>query len=174
MINYLLLVSRQGKVRLQKWFATIPSKARERVVRDVTQLVLLRKPKQCNFLEYQDSRVIYRRYASLYFVCGVTVGENELTTLEIVHRYVENLDQHFGSVTELDIIFNFRMAYAILDELILAGELLEPSRHSVVCAISKANQWEEWEGNKDVVSQLQGAGFANSVPPPTICRTMGC
>ena len=45
-----------------------------------------------------DSRVIYRRYASLYFVCGITVGENELDTLEIVHRYVENLDQHFGSV----------------------------------------------------------------------------
>lgn len=113
-----------GKVRLQKWFVTMPSKAKERIVRDVTQLVLARKPKQCNFLEYQgaviriihwfqsnlssssklmlirsDSRVIYRRYASLYFVCGVTVGENELNTLEIVHRYVESLNDHFGTVS---------------------------------------------------------------------------
>ena len=41
--------------------------------------------------------MIYRRYASLYFVCGVTVGENELNALEIVHRYVESLDKHFGN-----------------------------------------------------------------------------
>lgn len=42
--------------------------------------------------------MIYRRYASLYFVCGVTVDENELNALEIVHRYVESLDEHFGNV----------------------------------------------------------------------------
>ena len=51
-----------------------------------------------------DSRVIYRRYASLFFVCGITVGENELDTLEIVHRYVENLDQHFGSVCHSSVL----------------------------------------------------------------------
>lgn len=44
-----------GKVRLQKWFVTMPSKAKERIVRDVTPLVLARKPKQCNFLEYQGN-----------------------------------------------------------------------------------------------------------------------
>lgn len=42
--------------------------------------------------------MIYRRYASLYFVCGVTADENELNVLEIVHRYVESLDDHFGNV----------------------------------------------------------------------------
>ena len=43
------------------------------------------------------SKVVYRRYASLYFVCGVTADENELIALEIVHRYVESLDAHFGN-----------------------------------------------------------------------------
>ena len=38
-------------------------------------------------------------------------------------RYVELLDKYFGSVCELDIIFNFEKAYFILDELILAGEM---------------------------------------------------
>ena len=46
-----------------------------------------------------DSRVIYRRYASLYFVCAVTPGENELNALEIMHRYVETLDSHFGNAS---------------------------------------------------------------------------
>lgn len=43
--------------------------------------------------------MIYRRYASLYFVCGVTACENELSALEVVHRYVEILDKHFGNAS---------------------------------------------------------------------------
>jgi AP-1 complex subunit sigma 1/2 len=43
--------------------------------------------------------------------------------LQIVFRYVEVLDKYFGSVCELDIIFNFEKAYYILDELILGGEM---------------------------------------------------
>ena len=50
-------------------------------------------------------------------------AENELLTLELIHRYVEVLDKYFGSVCELDIIFNFEKAYFILDELLLAGEI---------------------------------------------------
>ena len=36
---------------------------------------------------------------------------------------MEVLDKYFGSVCELDIIFNFEKAYFILDELILGGEM---------------------------------------------------
>ena len=49
--------------------------------------------------------------------------DNELLMLETIHRYVEVLDKYFGSVCELDIIFNFEKAYFILDELVLAGEM---------------------------------------------------
>ena len=38
-------------------------------------------------------------------------------------RYVELLDKYFGSVCELDIIFNFEKAYFVLDELLIAGEV---------------------------------------------------
>jgi len=44
-----------GKVRLQKWFVAMPSRVKERITREVTQLVLVRKPRQCNFLEYQGT-----------------------------------------------------------------------------------------------------------------------
>lgn len=39
------------------------------------------------------------RYASLYFCCAVEQNDNELLTLEIIHRYVELLDKYFGSVS---------------------------------------------------------------------------
>ena len=37
--------------------------------------------------------VVYKRYASLYFVCGVDASDNELITLEIIHEFVEVLDR---------------------------------------------------------------------------------
>lgn len=43
------------------------------------------------------------RYASLYFCCAVEQDDNELLTLEIIHRYVELLDKYFGSVSLQDI-----------------------------------------------------------------------
>jgi hypothetical protein len=45
-----------------------------------------------------DSKVVYRRYASLFFVTGISQMDNELITLEIIHRYVEVLDRYFGNV----------------------------------------------------------------------------
>ena len=39
------------------------------------------------------------RYASLYFCAAVEQTDNELVTLEVIHRYVELLDKYFGSVS---------------------------------------------------------------------------
>jgi len=154
MINYVLLVSRQGKVRLAKWFITIPPKAKAKIVKDVTQLVLARRTRMCNFLEYKDTKVVYRRYASLFFVTGISSDDNELVTLEVIHRYVEVLDRYFGNVCELDLIFNFQKAYAILDELIIAGELQESSKKSVLRVVAQADTIEDTENSEDTLARL--------------------
>lgn len=44
------------------------------------------------------SVLIICRYASLYFCCAIEQSDNELVTLEVIHRYVELLDKYFGSV----------------------------------------------------------------------------
>jgi len=154
MINYVLLVSRQGKVRLAKWFITISPKAKAKIVKDVTQLVLARRTRMCNFLEYKDTKVVYRRYASLFFVCGIGSDDNELVTLEIIHRYVEVLDRYFGNVCELDLIFNFQKAYAILDELIIAGELQESSKKSVLRVVAQSDTIEDTENSEDTLARI--------------------
>ncbi len=46
-----------------------------------------------------DTKVVYRRYASLFFVAGISQGDNELVVLEVIHRYVEVLDRYFGNVS---------------------------------------------------------------------------
>lgn len=45
-----------GKVRLAKWFQTMPQKAKAKIVKDVTQLVLARRTRMCNFLEYKGAQ----------------------------------------------------------------------------------------------------------------------
>jgi len=128
MMHFLLLMSRQGKVRLAKWYSTYSQKERAKIMKDVTPMVLGRPLKLCNFLDWRDQRLIYKRYASLYFVCGVDTTDNELLVLETIHHFVEVLDKYFGNVCELDLIFNFHKAYYMLDEIMLAGELQEPSK----------------------------------------------
>ncbi|KAJ5644116.1 Repressor of RNA polymerase III transcription maf1 [Penicillium longicatenatum] len=151
-INYLILLSRQGKVRLAKWFTTLSPKEKAKIIKDVTQLVLSRRTRMCNFLEYKDSKVVYRRYASLFFIAGCSSTDNELISLEVVHRYVEQMDKYYGNVCELDIIFNFQKAYFILDELLLAGEMQESSKKNVLRCISQQDSLEDMEVQQREVS----------------------
>ncbi|KKY34288.1 putative short-chain dehydrogenase reductase family [Diaporthe ampelina] len=144
-INYLILLSRQGKVRLAKWFQTMSPKEKAKIVKDVSQLVLARRTRMCNFLEYKDTKIVYRRYASLFFIAGASSDDNELITLEVIHRYVEQMDKYYGNVCELDIIFSFTKAYWILDELLLAGELQESSKKTVLRCIAQQDSLEDME-----------------------------
>lgn len=46
-----------GKVRLAKWFTTMPQKTKAKIVKDVTQLVLARRTRMCNVLEYKGTHL---------------------------------------------------------------------------------------------------------------------
>lgn len=58
-------------------------------------------------LQFKTNKVIYRRYAGLYFSLCVDVTDNELAYLESIHLFVEILDHYFSNVCELDLVFNF-------------------------------------------------------------------
>ena len=53
----MLLLSRQGKVRLSKWYTTMTQKERAKIIRELTPLVLARPLKLCNFLDFKDNKV---------------------------------------------------------------------------------------------------------------------
>ena len=60
-IESVLLVSRQGKTRLAKWYLNASLKEKTRLIRDITSLVLSRPHKQCNFIEFKEKKIIYKR-----------------------------------------------------------------------------------------------------------------
>ncbi|KAG6536696.1 hypothetical protein ZIOFF_001756 [Zingiber officinale] len=122
-------------------------------IRELSSLILTRGPKLCNFVEWKGYKAVYRRYASLYFCMCVDQDDNELEILEIIHHFVEILDRYFGSVCELDLIFNFHKAYYILDEILIAGELQESSKKIVARLIAAQVRsamlldWGKWAIN---------------------------
>ena len=63
---------------------------------------------------------------------GIDSTDNELSMLELIHLFVEILDKYFGSVCELDVVYNFYKVYSIFDEVIIGGEICETSKVSVL------------------------------------------
>jgi AP-2 complex subunit sigma-1 len=89
-----------------------------------------------------STKIVYRRYAGLFFCVCVDANDNELAYLEAIHFFVEVLDQFFGNVCELDLVFNFYKVYAILDEVFLAGEIEETSKQVVLTRLEHLDKLE--------------------------------
>jgi hypothetical protein len=97
----------------------------DRTLGQVHRLIAPRDQKhQSNFVEFcsapsalgsnaiarqnlSSTKIVYRRYAGLFFCVCVDANDNELAYLEAIHFFVEVLDQFFGNVCELDLVFNF-------------------------------------------------------------------
>ena len=106
------------------------------------RLVTSRDKKYTNFIEYNNYKLIYRRYAGLFFTIAVDLVDNELSYLETIHLFVELLDSYFSNVCELDIVFNFNKVYSILDEYILAGEIQESSKREILDRVRMLERME--------------------------------
>ncbi|CAG8488512.1 1103_t:CDS:2, partial [Dentiscutata heterogama] len=113
-----------------------------------SKLLFIRVSQLCINNNQLNEIFYYNRYASLFFVTGISASDNELITLEIIHRYVEILDRYFGNVCELDLIFNFQKAYYVLDELIIAGEMQESSKKAVLRVVNQQDSLEEGENGE--------------------------
>ncbi|GMH44577.1 hypothetical protein BSKO_12529 [Bryopsis sp. KO-2023] len=138
MIRFVLLQNRAGKTRLAKYYVPMEDKDKHRMEYEVHRLVVGRDPKQStNFAEFQTHKVIYKRYAGLFFSICCDVTDNEFALLEGIHLFVEVLDHYFQNVCELDLVFNFHKVYLILDEFILAGEIQETSKRVILDRIKE-------------------------------------
>lgn len=104
MIQFVLMVNKQGQTRLSSYYNYTPIQERVALEAEIIRRCLSRSEYQCSFLEYRGLKLIYRRYASLFFVVAVDNDEdNELAVLEFIHSLVETLDKYFESVCELDV-----------------------------------------------------------------------
>ncbi|KAJ1987823.1 Sigma-adaptin 3A [Dimargaris cristalligena] len=110
MINSVLIFNTQGKPRLTKFYQQIDVDLQQKIIKEIHSLVARRPAIACNFLEGSkllggaDTRIIYRNYATLYFVFVVDSSESELGILDLIQVFVETLDRCFENVCELDLV----------------------------------------------------------------------
>ncbi|KAG7471783.1 AP-4 complex subunit sigma-1 [Solea senegalensis] len=102
MIKFVLMVNRQGQTRLSRYYERVEVTRRAALEADVVRCCLSRKKEQCSFVDHRDVRLVYRQYAALYIVVGVTDTENELSIYELIHNFVEVLDKYFSRVVSSD------------------------------------------------------------------------
>jgi AP-4 complex subunit sigma-1 len=133
-IKFLLMVNKQGQTRLSQYYDYLTIRERVAHEGELIRKCLSRHEQQCSFIEYRQYKVIYRRYASLYFIVGADCDDeiNELAYLEFIHTLVETMDKYFENVCELDIMFNLEKAHFILDEMVVDGCIVETNKANVL------------------------------------------
>ncbi|KAK6359711.1 Sigma-adaptin 3A [Orbilia brochopaga] len=154
MINAVLVFNNTGQPRLTKFYSQIDVALQQRLISEIFTLVANRPPSACNFLPLppllqktssealsdtdQPTRIIYRHYATLYFIIIADDLESELGLLDLIQVFVECLDRIFENVCELDLIFNFETLHQVLAEMIQGGGVVEVDRATIVDSVKRA------------------------------------
>eukprot|EP01102_Stenamoeba_stenopodia_P008547 TRINITY_DN2464_c0_g1_i1.p1 TRINITY_DN2464_c0_g1~~TRINITY_DN2464_c0_g1_i1.p1 ORF type:complete len:166 (-),score=37.24 TRINITY_DN2464_c0_g1_i1:49-546(-) len=164
MIKAVLIINNHGKPRLAKFYEHHSVDKQQQIIRECFQLVSKRSDRSCNFLEGgsvwgKDTKLIYRHYATLFFIFCVDGSESELGILDLIQVFVETLDKCFENVCELDLIFHLDKVHYVLDEIVMAGMVLETNLPDIYDAIEAQNKLEKAEdffsGIKDVLNRVQ-------------------
>jgi len=138
MIKAILIFNNQGKPRMTKFYQRYSETEQQSMIEEIFSLVSRREDGVCSFLEGgqlvdgSDYRLIYRHYATLYFIFCVDSSESELGILDLIQVLVETLDRCFENVCELDLIFHVDKVHFILNEMIMGGMVLETSLQEIV------------------------------------------
>ncbi|NXM58318.1 AP3S2 protein, partial [Illadopsis cleaveri] len=158
----ILVFNNHGKPRLVRFYQHLAEEVQQQIIRDTFHLVLKRDDHICNFLECgrapqlcpcphslfggSDYKLIYRHYATLYFVFCVDSSESELGILDLIQVFVETLDKCFENVCELDLIFHMDKVHHILQEMVIGGMVLETNMNEIVAQVEAQGKLEKAEG----------------------------
>jgi len=148
MIKAVIIVNNQGKPRICRFYSELSCEVQGSIVRRVFQLVAQRPDSVCNYVEgglmeyadFEDCKLIYRHYATLYFVFVVDKQESDLGILDLIQVFVESLDKCFENVCELDLIFHSDKVMYVLDDIIMAGMVLETNMTNIILSITEQNK----------------------------------
>jgi len=152
MIQTILIFNTNGKPRLTKFYERKNEAEQSQLIRECFSMISKRPLNMCNFLEIGKqwsstggSKIVYRNYATLYFVFIVDSTESELSIMDLIQTFVETLDKCFPNVCELDLVLHMDRVHYILDEMITGGLVLQTSSIEILDCISSMKKVERQE-----------------------------
>ena len=83
--------------------------------------------------------------------------ESDLGILDLIQVFVEALDKCFENVCELDLIFHSDKVHYILDEIVMAGMVLETNIVSILQGVNDQNKLHQ----KSLSKLNEALGVAN-------------
>jgi len=172
MIHAVLIFNTSGVSRLTKFYTPL-HQSTQSVVQKIFSLVNTRPAGLCNFLDAPELeeflgfkgdaderwRVVYRSYATLYFVFVVDGAESELGILDLIQVFVESLDRAFENVCELDLVFHFDEVHHILAEIIQGGLVLETNVEDIDMSVQEAARTRKESFTSSNPLSLGGGGL---------------
>lgn len=130
-----------------KFYSPVDLATQSLLLKQVHSILSTRSSNQCSFLTppplldgMDDIRVIYRHYATLYFVFIVDEQESELGILDLIQVFVESLEWCFQNVCELDLVFGWQVMQTVLGEIVQGGMVVETNINKIVAAVDEANK----------------------------------
>ncbi|XP_008785682.1 AP-3 complex subunit sigma [Phoenix dactylifera] len=164
MIRAVIVMNTQGKPRLVKFYDFQPPEKQQELIRSVYGVLSERADNVSNFVEADaifgpGTQLVYKHFATLYFVFVFDSAENELAMLDLIQVFVETLDRCFKNVCELDIVFNFNKMHMLLDEIIFGGQVLETSSEQVLKAVEEISKLEKSSSAISLVPKSVSARF---------------
>lgn len=114
MIRFFLLQNKSGKTRLSKYYHPFADDEKIKMENEIHRIFMQRDATFTNFVEvcvatqeknlphlpristsfvigvqYKSFKLVFRRYAGLFFIFAIDVTDNELLYLESIHLFVE-------------------------------------------------------------------------------------
>merc|ERR1719159_295548 len=105
MISHFIILNTIGLPRLTKHYVPLGLVQQQRLLRGVFNVVSGRPESSCAFVEDEDllgkhMKLVYRGFATLYFIAICDEAESELGLLDLIQVFVEALDKVFENVCE--------------------------------------------------------------------------
>jgi AP-3 complex subunit sigma len=140
MILAALVMNTQGKPRITKFYVPLGVERQQEAIRTIYSALSQRPEDSCSFVETEDifgpdTKLVYKHFATLYFIFVIDSSESELGMLDLIQVFVETLDRCFKNVCELDIVYNFNKVHTILDEIVMGGQVVETNSAEVLKAV---------------------------------------
>ncbi|SBT82821.1 AP-3 complex subunit sigma, putative [Plasmodium ovale] len=153
MIKGVLIINNSGKPRFLRFYDGSSHERQQLITKKVYEIIIKRPHNECCcFIEDEelfspDVKVVYRHFATLFFVFIIDSMESELGILDLIQVFVQVLDANFENVCELDLIYNYEQINYILDEIIMGGIVLETNIEVILNSINGSKKLIENESS---------------------------